>query len=139
VAEILISFNRFDEIADQLQPLADQVTRKVLFDIQAAYQRDCRRDTGAQAASAYVATDRENLYSQAASAARDINPSVQLLSDVGQQPAHQGVVAVSAAYAAVNEFGGHGRAGDGAMTRAAEAQREAYYAALGQLVEGSNG
>lgn len=135
-ATVTLAFNRFAEIADALQPEADAISRKTAFAIQADYANTARRDTGAMVNSAYVATANESTYPAAVAAARGANPEVALLPEVEARPG-EALVAVGAAYAAYNEYGVHGRPGDGALTSAAERQRAAFEAALGQLLERS--
>lgn len=131
--EIVVE-NHFSEIADALQPTADAISRKTAFDIQADYQQNARRDTGAQVNSAYVVTDSDSTYAQAASAAHGANEAVRLLPEV-QPQSHEVLVAIGVDYAYGNEYGVHGRAGDGALTQAAERHRQPYNDAMSSLIE----
>ena len=132
--DIALTFNRFAEIADNLKPVADLISRKTAFDIQADYQLNARRDTGAQVNSAYVVTDSDSTYSQAVIAAHAANPAVRLLPEVQAQP-HEVLIAIGVDYAYGNEYGVHGRAGDGALTQATERHRQAYNDAMSSLLE----
>lgn len=123
------------QIVGHLEGLADAVDRKTAFDVLAEYQSRARRDTGAQVNSAYVATSNDSTYAQAIAAAREANPDLQhFLSEIQPSDGYT-YVAVAVEYAAVNEFGGHGRIGDGALTNAVESQRAAFEAARARLLE----
>lgn len=133
--QVVIVFDRFRELASQLRQRGGQVVRKTAFDIHAGYQQNCRVDTSAQKNSAYVATNRDSTYAQAASAAQRANPGVELLPEVPHPDPYTALVAIGAAYSAVNEVGGHGHTGDGALTRAAEAQRQPFLTAMNKLLD----
>lgn len=133
-ASVELTFNHFGALADDVRDGADQIDRATAFNILADYQSNARRDTGGQANSAYVVTSEETTYGAAAAAARAANPAIELLPEVTAEDGET-LVAVGAAYAPHNEYGVHGRAGDGAFTRAAERQRAAHIAALAQLIE----
>lgn len=132
--KIIVEFNRFDELRGMLRSRAGQIVRKTAFDIQKGYQQSARRDTGAQVNSAYVVTASTSTYVAAVAAAEGANPHAELLPEVPAPDPFTAIVAVGVSYAAVNEFGGHGHAGDGAMTQAANASRPAFLAAMGQLL-----
>jgi len=134
-AEVTIVFDRFPELAGQLRQQGGQLTRRTALAIRDEYRQTCRRDTGAQAASAYVVTNRSSTYGQAVEDARSANPGVELLPEVEHPDPYHATVAVAAAYAGVNEFGGHGRAGDGALTKADEAQRQTFQAGARRLLD----
>lgn len=129
-----IVFNRSGEIAGQLRSKAGLIARKTAFDVQRDYQKNCRKDTGAQAASAYVVTHQNSTYGDAAGAAQQASAGVELLPEVAHPESTAAYVAIGASYAALNEFGGHGHTGDGALTTAAEAHRQNYIDAMNKLV-----
>lgn len=128
--------NRFGAIAASLQPAVQTVVNQTAERIKAAYQERCRVDTGAQRASAYVATSETSGYSDGVQAARSANPSVQVGPDVGTQPALAAAVAIPVSYAGINEFGGRGRSGDGALTQAVEEQRQPFFDAIQKAITG---
>lgn len=139
MAELKVSvdivFDRFGALAGQLRQRAGQVVRRTAFAILSDYQRTSRVDTGAQRSSAYVATNGTSTYAGAAAAAAAARPGAPILAEVQRPDPYSAIVGVGVAYAAINEFGGHGRPGDGALTQAAEGQRAAFLAALNQLLE----
>ena len=127
-------FNHFSEIAAKLPKACSQIIRKVAFDVQAGYQLGARRDTGAQVNSAYVVTsNNESTYEEAATKAKAANPKVKLLPEIAQPTGIEADVAVGVEYALINEVGGAHHTGDGAMTKAAEAQRQPMISAFSQL------
>lgn len=132
--KIKVDFNNFDAIRGRLRSYAGSVVRKTAFDIQRGYQQNARRDTGAQVNSAYVVTANQSTYGAAVAAAQAANPDVELLPEVPAPDPFTAIVAVAAAYAPVNEYGGAGRPGDGAMTQAAESARAPFYAAMQKIV-----
>lgn len=132
--KIIVEFNNFDAIRGRLRSYAGSVVRKTAFDIQRGYQQNARRDTGAQVGSAYVVTANSSTYPQAVALAQAANPDAQLLPQVPAPDPFTAIVAVGVSYAPVNEYGGHGHAGDGAMTQAAESNRAPFYAAMGKIV-----
>jgi hypothetical protein len=114
---------------------AGQIVRKTAFDVQADYQQNCRVESGAQKNSAYVATANTSTYPQAVAAAQAVSPGVELLPEVPRPDPYTAVVAVGVSYATLNEYGGHGHSGDGAMTQAAASNRAPFRAAMGKLLE----
>lgn len=132
--KIRVEFNRFDELRGQMRQRGGQIVRKTAFDIQGGYQQNCRVDTGAQKNSAYVVTANTSTYPQAVAAAAAASPGVELLPPVPPPGPFSAIVAVGVSYGALNEYGGHGHSGDGAMTQAATDNRAPFYAALGKLM-----
>lgn len=131
---VAIAFNRYEEIANNLQPEADLIARETVEAALADYRANARIDTGAQVASAYLVTERDSTYAQAASAAHSANEAVHLLPEVAAI-AHTAIGAVAVGYAVHNEYGVHGRAGDGAFTQAFERQRQPYNDRMRSLIE----
>jgi hypothetical protein len=131
--QVVAVFDRFPELAGWLRQRAGQLTREHALAIRDTYRENAREDTGAQKASAYIVTNRNSTYAEAAAAAREANPGVELLPEMPHPDVYTALTAVGVVYSAVNEFGGHGRAG--AMTRAAEAQRQPFLAAMNKLLD----
>ncbi len=141
-ADIVIVFDRFGELAGQLRQRGGQVVRKTAFDVQAAYQQNCRVDTGAQKNSAYVVTASTSTYAEAVNATLQVNPDAELLPEVPHPDVYNAYMAIGVAYGAINEFGGatgpdgtQARGGDGALTKAAEAHRGPFLRAMNRLIE----
>jgi hypothetical protein len=133
--QVITVFDRFPELAGWLRQRAGQLARENALAIRDGYRQNAREDTGAQKASAYIVTNRNSTYAEAAAAAREANPGVELLPEASHPDVYTALTAVGAVYSAVNEFGGHGRVGDGAMTRAAEAQRQPFMDAMRKLLD----
>lgn len=134
-AQVVIVYDHSRELAGQLRQRGGQVVRKTAFDVQSAYQQNCRVDTGAQKNSAYVVTANTSTYPAAVAAAEAANPDIELLPEVPHPDAYTALIAIGVKYAAVNEFGGVAHGGDGALTKAAESNRQAFLAAMNKLVE----
>lgn len=132
--KIVVEFNNFDALRGQLRTNAGQIVRKTAFDIQRGYQQNARRDTGAQVNSAYVVTNKSSTYPEAVAKAKAANPDAEVLPPVPAPDPFTAIVAVGVSYAPVNEYGGHGHAGDGAMTQAAESNRQPFYTAMGKVL-----
>lgn len=141
-AQVIIVYDRFPELAGQLRQRSNQVVRTTALAILRGYQQNCREATGAQKASAYLVTANTSTYAAAAQAAHQANPDVQLLPEVPRPGPFTALVAIGAVYGATNEFGGavgedgtQARGGDGALTKAAEAERQPFLAAMDRLLE----
>lgn len=132
---IQIKFNRFDELRGRMRDKGGQIVRKTAFDVQRDYQLNARRDTGAQVNSAYVVTANTSTYAQAAAAARGASPGVALQPEITPPNPYTAIVAVGVAYGLINEYGGHGHPGDGAMTQAAASNRAPFLTAMGKLLD----
>lgn len=133
--QVIVRDDRFPELAKQLRQRAEQTVERTARTIRDGYRVLAREDTGAQKASAYVVTSRSSTYAEATSAAQQANPGVDLLPEVPRPDRFTALAAIGAAYGAVNEFGGHDRVGDGALTRAAEAQRQPFLTAMNKLLD----
>jgi hypothetical protein len=133
--QVVTVFDRFPELAGWLRQRGGQITREHALAIRDAYRANCRVDTSAQQQSAYIVTNRNSTYPEAATAARQASPGVELLPEAPHPDVYTALTAVGVVYGAVNEFGGHGRVGDGAMTRAAEAQRQPFMDAMRKLLD----
>jgi len=133
--QLVISDDRFPALAKWLRQRAEQTVERTALAVRDGYRQNAREDTGAQKASAYVVTNRSSTYAEAVDAAREANPDVDLLPEVPRPDRSTALMAVGAAYGAVNEFGGHDRVGDGALTRAAEAQRQSFLSAMNKLLD----
>ena len=133
--DITIVYDRFPEFAGKLHQRAGQVVRKTAFDVQRDYQQNTRVDTGAQKNSAYVVTVNSSTYAAASAAAHQLNPEVEILPEVAHPDAFGAIVAVGVSYAAINEFGGTGHVGDGALTQAANNNRQPFLDALNTLLK----
>lgn len=140
--DIKIVYDRFPEFAGKLRQRAGQVVRKTAFDVQRDYQQSTRVDTGAQKNSAYVVTANSSTYAAAEAAAHQMNPEAEILPEVAHPDAFGAIVAVGVSYAAINEFGGatgpdgtQARVGDGALTQAANNNRQPFLDALNTLLK----
>ena len=119
--------NSFFKQADALPEAVDEVIDYTITTIGQQYRANCRKDTGAQMESEYeVKTSGESGYAAATSAAQDRNPKAKMLEEIKPDKPHQGVVAVAALYAEINERGGDGRTADGVLTQAVEDHRQPF-------------
>lgn len=155
---IVITHNRFPEIAAKLPVETDAAVRKAAHDVEGNAKARVPVDTGALKNSIYTKTNKGDAvegtlnYSQAKSEAeakaKTKNRNVTFLPEVPTPPEISAIVAVSVEYGAAVEFGrarGFGGLAGGAeagglgaqpyMTPAAEIVRPAFEAAMKQLLE----
>lgn len=124
-------FNRFAEIAAQLDTALRLVPKKTAFDIQAGYAANAPRDTGFMVNSAYVVTADSSTYGQASPTRKDsyLLPQVDAPSDK-----YTAMVGVGANYAEFVEMGTVHMAAQPAFYPAVDAAKPGLDAAFAAIV-----
>lgn len=102
---IIIDTRELDRIAAKLNVTKKQVVKRMAFQVESLAKIRAAKDTGAMRNSIYVATQDEDGYGQASSAATSANPSIT--TEPNQTPSGNvlAVVGPCVTYAEFIEFG----------------------------------
>ena len=134
--EIIVTHNRFPEIAAALPEKTDIVVRKTAFDIEARAKMRAAVDTGAMKNSIYVTLGTgESNYTDAVADALDKNPMAAILPEAAKPGEHEALIGPSVEYGPDVEYGTVKMAAQPFMTPAAEEVRDAFKKAMGQMLK----
>lgn len=138
VGEIRIVYDHFPRISREAAQKAQNVVDKTAFDIQATSQQNIQTmdaiDTGAMVNSAYTVTSKGSAYSEAVSAALELNPDAGIVSEVSDLKKLQAAVAYAVLYAIYVHWGARGLAGRPFLLQAVEAHRQRFKEAMKKVV-----
>lgn len=111
--DIQVLVNRLPELQRQLPEVVYEIIRRGANDTARTIREDAPKDTGAMAASVYVATKKGSTYNFSVARAKALRPEWEVYNDNPGRPDENSVVlGVAIGYAGFVEYGHHSRAGN---------------------------